>query len=226
MSKQIFQCRLEELPIIGGFLLERVKQDLNEFNTYSPVFTPDYLAETARKIDVCKSVVSSSLTIKELKATTQKLTDNTDVLRIKLNALEGYMKLGASELDIPVADMGLKQVRFSISRGNMEGTIFSVGTLMTAVTRNQQVLERKGMRAELLSEITAITRTIEALNVQQDSLISARNRLTETNMEMFNDLWKSLLPIVETAKAMYRGVNPTKLKDYTIAQLKKRIHKN
>jgi hypothetical protein len=198
---------------------------LDEFNAFSPVFMPDYLDATAQKINACKSIVSSSLKIKELKATTQKLTDTSKGLRPKLNILEGYLKLGATELDISIADTSMKQVRTAISKGNTEGIVANIGKLLEVVKRNQQVLENKGLREELLREIAEQTQTIDALNIQQDNLISARNRLTKENMAIFNDLWTSLLPITETAKAMYRGVNPTKLKDYTIAQLKKRIHR-
>ena len=41
---------------------------------------------------------------------------------------------------------------------------------------------------------------------------------------MFNDLWTSLQPILKTAKAIYRVVDETKLKDYTVTQLVKRIN--
>jgi hypothetical protein len=65
---------------------------------------------------------------------------------------------------------------------------------------------------------------ISALNVKQNDLVSKRNRLTKQNIEMFNDLWESLQPVLKTAKAIYRGVDDVKLKDYTIAQLLKRIN--
>jgi hypothetical protein len=40
---------------------------------------------------------------------------------------------------------------------------------------------------------------------------------------LFNDLWKTLSPVFETGKALYRGVDEAKLKDYTVTQLVKRI---
>jgi hypothetical protein len=48
--------------------------------------------------------------------------------------------------------------------------------------------------------------------------------MTEKNIYQFNDLWDSLQPILKTAKAIYRGVDEVKLKDYTVTQLTKRIH--
>jgi hypothetical protein len=70
----------------------------------------------------------------------------------------------------------------------------------------------------------AKVKQIESLNIRQNDLIRERNRLTEKNTNLFNDLWKSLQPVLNTAKAIYRGVDAVKLKDYTVTQLVKRIH--
>ncbi|MDR2139304.1 MAG: hypothetical protein LBP50_07140, partial [Tannerella sp.] len=68
------------------------------------------------------------------------------------------------------------------------------------------------------------TAAIDALNVKQNELESRRNRATEEDIDVFNDLWLALQPVLETGRALYRGVDAAKLKDYTIAQLKKRLH--
>jgi hypothetical protein len=96
--------------------------------------------------------------------------------------------------------------------------------LLTVVRRNLSVLETKGLRSELVSDIESQIGEISALNTRQNDLISDRNRLTKQNIELFNDLWESLQPVLKTAKAIYRGVDDTKLKDYTVAQLMKRIN--
>jgi hypothetical protein len=221
--KRLFQCKLEELPVIGEFLLNSLRKDLADFSGFSPLFTESFIQTVEVKISTCRELISSSTVTGELKAVTAKISDSVNRLRVKLNILEGYLKLGAAELDISVADAGVKDVRSAISRGNIEGVTANTRKLLTAVKRNQPALEAKGMNPALPVDIETQVREIDVLNAGQNELLSARNRLTVENIELFNDLWKSLLPISETAKALYRGVNQTKLNDYTIVQLKKRI---
>jgi hypothetical protein len=188
------------------------------------MFTPDYLTTIEIKINACKELISSSTVVKELKAVTKQMYDKSKGLRVKLNVLEGYLKLGKDNLDIAVDDAGLKDVRNNISRSNIEGLISNTKKLLDAVKRNQFVLEAKGFKPSIISDIEFQIAEINVLNTKQNYLISDRNRMTKQNIELFNDLWESLLPVVETAKAIYRGVDDVKLKDYTIAQLVKRIN--
>ncbi|MDR0843669.1 MAG: hypothetical protein LBN71_00470 [Tannerella sp.] len=76
----------------------------------------------------------------------------------------------------------------------------------------------------MFGEIEAQVEKINALNVKQNELESVRNRLTKESIEIFNDLWKLLQPVFETGKALYRGVDAARLKDYTLSQLLKRIN--
>jgi hypothetical protein len=223
-AKRVFKCKAEELPVIGEFLVEAVRRDMAEFSGFSPVFNEAGLGEIEAKINACRETVRSWVFIKELKAVTEKLENKTNLLRVGLNKLEGYLNLAAGNLDVRVADAGLISLRKAISRGNTEGVIAGVANLLVVVRRNLPALEAKGLQAALPDEIAAQTHEIGALNVKQNELESLRNRQTEEDVEVFNDLWKSLLPVFETGRALYRGVNEAKLKDYTYTQLHKRIH--
>ncbi|MDR2681194.1 MAG: hypothetical protein LBC47_10335 [Tannerella sp.] len=223
-TKKLFKCKFEDLPTIGEFAVGSAKRDLADFSGFSLVFNPDTLDGIEMKIAVCREKVRSWVVVGELKSTTEKLNTVTRSLRVKLNALEGYVKLASGELDVNVADTGIPVVRNAISRGNTEGVIAGVTNVLAVANRNMKALEAKGMKSALLDEIAATTREINALNVRQNELESKRNRLTEENTEVFNDLWKALSPVFETGKALYRGVNEAKLKDYTVAQLVKRIN--
>jgi hypothetical protein len=224
MMTKKFQCKIEDVPIIGEFLLSSVKKDINDFSGFSSTFTPEFLTTIETKISSCKELTSSSTIVKELKAVTKQIRDKSKGLRVKLNVLEGYLKLSKGTLDIAVEDAGLKNVRHNISRFNIEGLISNVQTLLVAVKRNQSVLEAKGFKPSIINDLETQINEINVLNTKQNDLISDRNRTTKQNITLFNDLWENITPIVETAKALYRGVDETKLKDYTIAQLIKRIN--
>jgi hypothetical protein len=215
---------MEEVPVLGEFIVGSAERDINDFNTYSPVFTIDYLASIKDKINVCNELVKSSTVTKEMKAVTQQLVNKSKSLRTNLNTLEGYLKLGANDLDIAVKDVDLKSVRLSITRRNTEGLISNMRTVLIPIKRNLQILVAQGLKMNLLNDIESRLQEISALNTKQNELISKRNRLTDTNIEKFNELWESFQPILNAAKAIYRSADKVKLKDYTISQLKKRIN--
>jgi hypothetical protein len=224
MSTKIFSCKIEDVPVIGEFIVNSAEKDIDDFNSYSPVFTINYLAAIRSNIDVCKELVKSSVVTKELKSVTRKLYDESNNLRIKINSLEGYLKLGAENLDIAVKDTGIKSIRANISKHNIEGLVTNMQSTLVAVKRNLPVLEAQGLKQTLIDEIELQIRGINSLNEKQNELISKRNRLTNANIEKINNLWNSLKPILNAAKAMYSSVDEVKLKDYTVAQLKKRIN--
>jgi hypothetical protein len=222
--KRKFQCKLEELPVVAEFISDGIKKDMDAFSKFSPDFNPDFVARLDDKIRDCKKVSSSSTITAGLKLVTNQLNDLSRGLRGKLNIVEGYMKIGAAELDVLVADAGLKNVRNCISKGNMEGVISNTHKFIEVVKRNQNVLVGKGLNMELINDIEKHIDDIDALNRKQNTMISDRNRLTKQNIELFNDLWDCLLPALNAAKAMFKGVDDVKLKDYTITQLVKRVN--
>ena len=156
---------------------------------------------------------------------TEKLYANCADLRIPLNQLEGYLNLSAKDLDIAVKDFRLKGVRADITNGNVEGVIANTQKVLVHVTRNQTVLTAVGMTGNFVAGMETRIAEINNLNLNQNELISKRGRLSDENMTLFNDLWESLQSILKTGRALYKGVNPVKLKDYTMSQLEKRVHR-
>jgi hypothetical protein len=223
-TKKLFPCKIEDLPVIAETVVGSARRDIADFSAFSPEFTELYFDAIDDKIVVCGKKLRSWVVIQELKATTEQLVSKTYRLRPKLNLLEGYLKLASEGLDVKESDLGLTIVRNAISKGNVERVILSVTNLLVGVQRNQAALEAKGLNPLLIDEIAVLAKDINTLDVKQNELESIRNRLTEENMDLFNDLWKALLPVLDTGKALYRVVDPAKLKDYTAAQLLKRLN--
>ncbi|MDR2040997.1 MAG: hypothetical protein LBP98_01610 [Tannerella sp.] len=223
-KKRLFQCSISDLPVIGEFLLESLGRDINDFSAYSPLFTTSYRDGVRAKILACRGLTRAWTLIKELKTVTGKLYADMNALRVRLNPVEGYLKLAAASLDVAVADAGLKEVRKSISNGNAETLVPAVAEFLATLRRNLSALQAVGLQANQLDAIEQHTLAIDALNVRQNKLESERNRVTEQDVDAYNDLWLALQPILKTGKALYRGTDKAKLKDYTFVQLEKRLH--
>ncbi|MBB3186011.1 hypothetical protein [Microbacter margulisiae] len=219
MNEKKFWCKTEMVPVIAGFMLNSLRGDLADFSSYSSMFSEEYITSVDAQKTLCSELIRSNAVVGQLKLITRQMNDKSKELRIKLNPLEGYLKLAENELDTQVADFGLKAVRKQISRGNMEGLIMDLTTMVGVLNRNLTVLQAKGMSPDFPAELTALVGEISVLNEAQSSKLSERCRMTDTNLKEFNKMWGMISMISQSAQAIYRGVDPVKLKDYTIKVL-------
>ena len=224
MEKNRFHCKIEELPVIAGFLLDSLRKDLNDFEEYSGMFTVEYIDSIEMKRKACQQLIMSTSIRMQLKEVTGRLRDRVQELRGLLNRVEGYVRLAGDTLDVPKGDTGMKEVRQKVNAMNAEGIIQTTHTLIATLQRNQAVLALKGMTADLPDKTEEIVQQIDRLNNRQNILLSDYSRLAESNMVLFNDLWDNLSPIMITARSLYRGVDGVKLRDYTMTRLVRRVN--
>lgn len=224
MSKRLFSFKIEELVVIAAVILASVRKDIADFAAFSSVFTVEFLDAIAAKIEACKNLIAVSSIAKELKLKTKEVDEKSAAFRTKLNALEAYFKFAADQLDIQVSDVGIKSVRLNISSGNTEGVVSGLRMVLANVKRNKAALEAKGMKPEFLTAFEAEINGIEELNNKQVLLKNEMSRHADVNMDIYNELWNDICVITDGAKAIYRGVDDVKLKDYNISLLRKRIN--
>jgi hypothetical protein len=220
MSTKKFTCKIEEVPRLGESIVSNAERDLDDFNGYSAVFTVEYFATIRSKIEVCAELIKSTTVSKQLTGVKYQLQGKSKTFRVKLNTLDGYLKLSAGNLDDE--NISLKKVRTDISKGNIERLLSNMQTSLTSVRRNLPALEAQGMSPSLLDDIDSHLHEIRILKDEQNALMNKRNRLTIENIDKFNDLWHSLRLIMNAAKAIYRDVDEMKLQDYTVAILRKK----
>lgn len=224
MEEKDFPGKMEDIPVVAGMLFDSYRKDQALFTGFSPMFTPAYIAAAEAKRTECNDLVKAYSFTQERRAVTEKMETLADELRIQLNSVEGYLKISAKNLDIAVSGFGLNLVRDALTDGNMEGATASAFEMLRSVRRNQLVLAAKGLTPELLENVTAMVDEMNSLNIAQNTKLSDRMRATDENIGVFNELWEIASTIMVAAKAMFRGVDDVKLKDYTMTQLIKRVN--
>lgn len=223
-EKRKFKCKVEELPAIAGYLAQRLRADLVDFASFSDVFSEDYVTQLVGKTTECNQVIVSDVLTKEIKELTKQIAEKTRLLRLGINKVEVYLNMADGEMTVAADMLGVKQLRADINNGNSEGVAAQARRLITGIKANLTVLQAKGLKPALLTEITQLTDEIEKLGNDQNFKTTERNRHTDENNELFNELWDMLSFILETGRALYRGVNDTKLNDYTLTSILKRLN--
>ncbi|MDD4991864.1 MAG: hypothetical protein PHR83_06485 [Paludibacter sp.] len=224
MEEKKFNCKAEDVPVLAGFALKSLETDWDKFEAYSPVFTSQFVAGVTAQQTDCYALTKSSEVLKLQKVVTLKIADKSNELRLSLNLIEGYLKLAVNDLDIRLSDFGLTRIRTAISKGNVEGLISDTRSFIAVVKRNEAVLLAKGMKPELIAALTSEIQDLEELNTHQNVKKNERSRLADDNLKVFNELWDSLGIILSAGRAIFRGVDEVKLREYTLANLLKRVH--
>ena len=224
MEERKFSCKMEEVPILAGFVMESLVEDMPDFQEYSSDYGQTTVDAILSKRNYCLDLEKSNSVAQQLKSTTASLMEKEVNLRPILNRLEGYLKRASGSMTIPVDGFGLKEVRLAVSRGNDEGIIAGLKTILGNISRNQVVLEAKGLKPEFVTELTAITTEIDSLNNLQNQLQNQRNSTTSTNIKDYNELWGLMNNVCQDARALYKGVDEVKLKKYTVSALMKRVN--
>ena len=222
-EKRKFNCKFEEVPAVAGYLAQRLRADLVDFIEFSDVYSEDYITRLVAQINVCNQLKTPDAFTKEIKAITAQIDEKAKTLRKSLNKVEVYLGMADGQMTITADSMGAKQLRDCINNGNSEGIVKQSNNLLGNINSNLAVLQTKGLKLTLVEEMTQLTNDIETLGNDQNFRITERNRHTDENVGEYNKLWDINTFILDTGRALYRGVNATKLDDYTLATILKRI---
>ena len=222
-EKRKFTCKMEDVTAISGYLAQRLRADLADFMDFSDIFSEDYVTGLIAKTTQCNQLILSDVLTKEITTITGQIYAKMKTLRLKLNKLDVYLDMADGQMTVNAKSIGSKLVRDSIETGNSEGVVAQVRRLLVGVNNNATVLQTKGLKPVLIDEFTQLANDMESLGNDQNFKITERNRHTDENIAVFNQLWDMNLFITDTGKALYRGVDATKLEDYTMNTILKRI---
>lgn len=222
-EKRKFTCKSEDLIAIAGYLIQRLRADLVTFADFSETFSEEFIVQLVALMTQCSQLVASETMTQEIEAITNLIKDKTKQLRLDVNKMEMYLKMADGQMNVNAGSLGLKEVRANIQKANSEGIVKQTRQLMAGINTNLTVLQTKGLKPALVAEIKKLVDEIETLGNDQNFKITERNRHTDENNGIFNLLWNKITLITDTGKALYRGVDATKLDDYTITVILKRI---
>ncbi len=223
VDKKLFQCRIEELPVIGGFVYNSLVRDVADFAPYLSYNTP-FPANYLAKLNQVSAAVTPVIFINQMKVVTLRLLTNSYGLRLMINSAEIYFNSAGSGLNVLVKDMGQSPVRKEISRDDTEALLLALRNLNQNIFNNSAVLIAKGFTLVMQNALVAAALAIKTDNDLQNSLMGTRSAATAGNMTLYNFFWTTFLsPTRTTGALIYKITNKAKYKDYVIAQMMARM---
>jgi hypothetical protein len=225
--KLIIKVRLDEVTTIGGFTIDPLKnRDWDRFKAYKPSkYTDDFLTGLEAKLEEVAGVVNPVVLTAEQKLITERLLGTIIGLRDPMNLLEGYVA-DANPLTVLPKDFGISQVRTKVNKGEVEGLDGALSTVVTNVTNNKPALIAVGYTEEAFTDLKAAKQSIYDDNQAQNSKTRERAELVAANIGLINDFLTDLKGIWADGKRLFKISDKVKVKDYTLADLIRRIRQD
>jgi hypothetical protein len=220
--KLLITCRIEEVPTIGGFLLDSMNTDLTDFTNFSPLFNAAYVTNgQAQLLAITNIIIPKTLTA-ELKVITKRIYDNMALLPQKIDFLEGYIKRTAG-LTVAAKDFGISALRKATHKGDVEAIVQALNYTLGLAhnTTNKPLLQATGYVVAQQTALTGIKTDLGTDNTAQNAKVNERNNLVTTNTGVINDFWSICTDVSDAGKRINKTSN--KKDDYTISALKRRI---
>ncbi|MDP4266589.1 MAG: hypothetical protein Q8880_04060 [Bacteroidota bacterium] len=226
MSKQYkFTCRIEELPLVAGYVREAYVRDLKEFQNYSSVFNSDFLEDFDKKVAELESLKFPNEINEDVKFITKKLNWSVDRLRPYLNKIEGYLKKAGDTISLTKDDFKLKEIRESINIRDTDAIVEQVKEMLELVDSHLAALQIKGYSDEARKEIGLLYNSIIEDNIALKAKVKERDSYVKVNAVVLNALWDMMKDITNTGKIIFRYDAPEKIKDYAMSVLKAKARK-
>jgi len=200
-----------------------MRADLAQFIEFSDTFSEDFSNRLKTLIGVCSQLSSSGALTKEVTTVTYRIKVLIKQVQLDANKMEMYFKMADGQMTVSADSMGLQKLRDSIHNGGSEGVVQSVRQLLIVVNQNMGVLQSKGLKPDLLNKLQQQADELETLGNDQNFKMTERNSHTDDNNLVYNELWDQIVLITDTGKALYRGVDATKVDDYTVTSILQRI---
>jgi hypothetical protein len=216
-------CRIEEVPAIGGFLINSLSTDLADFTAFSPTFNSTYVTNAQGRLTAIVALLQPKTLTAELKVITLRMSTNMSELPQKVDFLEGYIKRVPSGLTVAAKDFGISAIRRANHKGDVEALVSALNFTLALVNNatNKPLILAQGYTPTQNTALTTISTQLADDNVAQNAKVNQRNNLVTSNYGVINDFWKLLTDISDAGKRIYKKSN--KKDDYTIAVLKRRI---
>ena len=214
-----------EFIVICGFILSSFLRDILLFRGFSPKFTDEYASKLQAEVDAAKELVEPQSEMVQQKAITEHMHACILALLDPLNWLKGYIEMAGKSLTISVKDFGINQTRDAIRKMDIEGVIKGLHTVNGNIAKFKTILSAQGLSEDLATRLVNDAISISNDRQSQYEIQANRKAIVQDNVETLNTLNAKIVEIQKVGKILFKGTDPVKLQEYTLADLLKKVRR-
>lgn len=215
--------RQEEIPALGGYVLQNALRDRKDFEEFSPRYGEDFFVVYQKDLEQVKMLINPERHRKEMKEITDRIQKKANSLRPYLNKLQLYVKRCNGNLTINTEEYGIKKLRIQISRKDGDAIVERIKVVTNNIRIDGKVLASMGLKSDIVDYIARMEREIGADDQLQYEKLKAYQEAVDGNREKILKLWSKISELVETGKALYKYSDPRKYNDYKLTYLRSLI---
>ena len=226
ITNRIFNCKDEELTVVATLVASNLERDLSDFSAFSPKFNAAYLTAFDVTIAQVSDLIEPQSETLAKKLLTERYSQTIRGLIIPLNRLTGYINLSKKDLNITPTAFGTTALRKSIDANDPEGVTANFHVVLSNIRTYNAALAEQGMIDELSTGLTQACESVAADRLQQMQITSRRRGIVQNNVSLMNGLYEQISEVLSVGKALYKGIDPAKLVDYTFIDLVKNVRQS
>jgi len=220
---RIFSCKDEELPVICGLVSLSFRRDRADFEAHSALFNDEFINGYDQLTNEVNELVAPQAESLLKQAITKRMYETMQGLIKPLDYLTDYVNKSDKEFPLTPANFGISGLKLKIRSVDPEAVIDRLNVVIQNIENHKAALMAKGMKEDLLKTFKDAKNEVYNLRLQQKQIISNRQSVVQANIDKLNKVYAQLKNILGTGKALYKGTDPVKLKDYTFSELKRKV---
>ncbi|MDR1601679.1 MAG: hypothetical protein LBS42_04540 [Tannerella sp.] len=223
MKVRSYNCKDEELPLIGKYLSESLKRDLKGFTALSPRFDENYALQFDEKVRTCADFVPSESESVTLKVITSRMHETIRSMSAPVSKLSIYLKLAKAAAPLSAADFGVTKLLQKIRIKEVDSLLRQLRTVTDNIHTYHTALTQHGMPATIPKQLLDAAESIDADRRTLFEINGVRQELLKRNMDKMNDLYEAIKEIARMGKKLHRKTNPERANDYVFRELLDRV---
>ena len=193
------RIRTEEYSALGDFIRASFERDQAEIAARFPKLGADFFNDFLVKLEAIKTLESALVQTEQQKSATAALYAEAAALNKELNFLSLYMR------DAGLSSAAVTDLKDSLTRGNIEGSILKIESIKQFAVANQAALETEGMAPDFVGLLESHKISLAAKNAQQNILMNSRKQLTDANKAQYNKFYDYMTKVARAGKLVFDG---------------------
>ncbi len=220
---RLYNCKDEELPVIGELVVSSLETDLAKFTAYSSGFDANYVATMKQKVVTVAQLVAPEEETVARKVITGRIYATMNNLTEPAGRLEGYITLAHDTLQVSPADFGISKLRHGIKNSDVEEVADALHLINNQIGRYKEALTQKGLTEELIVTFTGSHTSLTADKTEQYGILNNRKAVVQNNIATLNDLYQQISEVMKIGKILFKN-DAAKVQQYTFSNVLKNVH--
>lgn len=219
MERSDYGFNLLEAPRIADRILRNYKRDRSYFEHYSPKFDNDFLTSFEEKVDTLTHLTPLQTLENEIAKKDEKIQILISHFRPLLNVTEDLLRRGAEELNLPVANFNLNELRESLKHKCVWEIQKNCRKMVHELEPHIEELLDKGFILRILNDFQVLMAKLKNAEWELAVARHQHDMMADEYLLIDNQLKGFVETIIQSTPEVFGESNADKMEEYSLERL-------